>query len=175
MRVATLSPEDVAELQERPVTCPLRPVTQVPAGFAPIAASSILTRRDFDGAAADLLAWQLHARSGVRVAASHVPVRHGAVVRLALGPRPVSVTAPCRVIEVIDEPTRAGFTYATLTGHPESGVERFLLSAEEDGRISLSIEGYSRPSSRAARLLPAAAALVQTRITRRYLTALDRV
>jgi len=174
VRIVALSPDDVAALQELSATCPLLPVTETPAGYTPLAASSVLTRRDFGGAAADLLSWRLHACSGLRVAASDVPLRSGTVVTLTLGPRPVSVTAPCRIIEVIEEPARVGFVYATLPGHPESGVERFLLSLGEDGRITLCIDGYSRPCSRAARLAPAAAGLVQAVITRRYLTALDR-
>ena len=40
-----------------------------------------------------------------------------------LGP----VTAPCRVVYVVDEPDRRGFAYGTLTGHPESGEELFTV------------------------------------------------
>jgi uncharacterized protein (UPF0548 family) len=51
----------------------------------------------------------------------------GATIVLALPIGPVWITAPCRVTDVVDEPGRAGFTYATLPGHPEEGVETFLV------------------------------------------------
>jgi uncharacterized protein (UPF0548 family) len=87
----------------------------------------------FESAAADLFRWEVQRRAGLRVMASSTTVEPGAEVVLGLPLLPVH--APCRVIRVVDEPDRRGFTYRTLPGHPESGEESFLLERREDGRI----------------------------------------
>ncbi len=54
-----------------------------------------------------------------------------------------------RVREVFDEPTfagrRAGFSYVTLEGHPERGVESFAVLLHETGLIELTVTAGSRP------------------------------
>ena len=57
------------------------------------------------------------------------------------------VTAPARVVYVIDEPDRKGFAYGTLAGHPESGEEAFIVERESDGSVWLRIRAFSRPAS----------------------------
>lgn len=174
MRITSLS-QDVAEaLRGEPFTCPVASPSCAPEGYAPCVTSATLKGTTPDAAAADLLAWRMHARSGLRVQASDVPLREGAVVLLRFGIGPVSLVAPCRVLEVIDEPFRTGFSYGTLPGHSESGVERFMVTRADDGQTVLRIDGYSRPQSWMARLAPALARAVQARVTRRYLRALDR-
>ncbi len=145
------------------------------AGFRVLNRSAVLTRRDFDAAARDLLAWRLHERAGLRVAASDVPLRRGTVVLMRWGPGPLSVRIPCRVLDVIDEPTLRGFTYGTLPGHPEAGEERFLLEHVADGGIRLTISAVSRPASAPARLGGPFTRAAQALMTRRYLRALDRL
>ncbi|MFC8501606.1 DUF1990 family protein [Pedococcus sp. NPDC057267] len=125
-------------------------------------------------AAEDLLAWRVHQRAGLRVAASG-PAVPGAVVDMRLGPGPLSVRIPCRVVSVVDEPDRGGFAYGTLPGHPESGEELFLLHSGADGRITFTITAFSRPATALARLGGPLGTLVQDVMTRRYLAALDRV
>jgi uncharacterized protein (UPF0548 family) len=75
----------------------------------------------FADAAQALFSWQVHLRSGLRVATSSARVRHDAVVMLGIGAGPFTVSASCRVVYIIDEPDRQGFAYGTLPGHPESG------------------------------------------------------
>jgi uncharacterized protein (UPF0548 family) len=73
------------------------------AGFNWFERSVILQRRDFEGAAQDLLSWQVQARSGLRVSASHTPLQPATVVLMRLGPGPLSLRIPCRVVYLIDE------------------------------------------------------------------------
>lgn len=127
---------------------------------------------DFDTARRALFAWEVHERAGLRVHASG-PVAVGAVVRLGVRIGLIVVAhAPCRVVEVIDEPGRAGFAYGTLPGHPESGEELFEI-ATCHGRPAVRITAFSRPARLGARLAGPFARLVQDRITERYLRALD--
>jgi uncharacterized protein (UPF0548 family) len=56
-----------------------------------------------------------------------------------------AIEAGVRVLRVWDSPGEAGFTYVTLRGHPERGVESFGLQLQPDGRVRLRIEARSRP------------------------------
>lgn len=136
--------------------------------------SRVLRRRDLAGCIADLSGWQVQARSGLAVAASELTLRPGTDVLLRLGRGPVCVRAACRVIAVMEESDRWGFTYATLAGHPEEGVESFLVERLVDGSLLFTVSARSRPSSALARLGGPVTHLVQGAITRRYLRALDR-
>lgn len=143
-------------------------------GHRRLVRSVMLRRRDFPGAVEDLLGWQVQARSGLTVLTSDPRVREGGVVQLRLGPGALSLRVPCRVTSVIDEADRAGFTYGTLPGHVETGLEGFLLEREADGRIRFTIAVTSAPAFRLARSFPFVAEKIQDRITDRYLRALDR-
>jgi len=83
----------------------------------------------FAGAAAALLSWQVHLRTGLRVSASSAIAEPGTVVLLGLGTGRIRIGAPCRVVSLTDEPGRRGFAYGTLPGHPERGEEAFLIIA----------------------------------------------
>jgi uncharacterized protein (UPF0548 family) len=65
------------------------------------------------------------------------------VMRVGLWPFKV----PCRVVYVVDEPTRKGFAYGTLPGHPETGEEAFIVEYRDDDSVWLTIRAFSRPSS----------------------------
>ncbi len=63
-------------------------------------------------------------------------------VRAWIGP--VRMTAPTRVVYVVDEPDRRGFAYGTLPGHPESGEELFLVERVGDETWA-EVRAFSRP------------------------------
>src|SRR5690625_3930905 len=174
MRIGRLSQDVAATLREAPFTCPVELPERAPEGYVPLQWSATLHGTSLAAAAQDLFAWRIHACSGLRVRASDIPLRERTVVILRLGMGPISFSAPCRVLEIIDEPTRKGFVYGTLPGHPESGVERFVVSSTHNRQTALRIDGYSRPHSRAARIAPKLTRAVQARITKKYLRALDR-
>src|SRR5699024_12319462 len=108
-----------------------------PPGYRRSRISAVLTVMDFAQAAAAGRTWALHRRAGLHVSATHTPPQVGTEVRLRIGPRPFSVIAPCRVLWLIDEPDRAGFAYGTLPGHPESGIEQFVVSRPPTGPVQL--------------------------------------
>jgi len=80
----------------------------------PLRWSATIHGTSLAAAAQGLFAWRMHVRSGLRVRASEIPLRERTVVILRLGMGPFSFSAPCRVLEIIDEPTRKGFVYGTL-------------------------------------------------------------
>ncbi|MBZ5733080.1 DUF1990 domain-containing protein [Nocardioides sp. TRM66260-LWL] len=163
--VSLLDPASVAHLQAAPFTYDDVGATldAPPAGWATLRVTRILERRDFEQAAAELLAWQVQEGAGLRVAASSPQVVADAVVRAQIGLGPLRISAPCRVVALIGEPDRAGFVYGTLPRHPVQGEELFALQRLGDGSVRLEVVAFSRPALGAARPL-----------AQRYLHALDR-
>lgn len=94
---------------------------------------------------------------------------------MRLGVGPAAVRIPCRVAYVVDEPTRRGFAYGTLPGHPESGEELFVLRQHGEGTLTIEISAFSRPATRLAKLGGPLTRRVQQAMTTRYLRALDRI
>lgn len=126
----------------------------------------------FEAASAALLGWQMHDRAGLHPQVSDLQVRTGtvAVLRLQLGP--VRFRVPVRVGAVIDEPTRKGFVYGTLPGHPERGEESFLVELETDGTVRFTIVAFSRAGRWFTRLGGPVARAAQLLMTERYVSAL---
>lgn len=177
MSVARLAPHEATALESAPLTYSRAGRADHPprGGFHRLQQAVLLRRRDLEGAAADLFGWRMHERAGLAVRAGDIPLRLGTVVVMRLGWRRAAVTIPCRVVDVIEEPGRRGFSYGTLPGHPEAGEEQFLLELEDDGRVRFTITAFSRPASPLARLSGPAGRAVQWFMTKRYLRALDRL
>lgn len=149
-----------------------------PPGYQRLRAARVVGhgRDHFEAAVAALDDWQVQRRSGAAVRADGGSLTVGtvAVVRLAL---PflgfVGVDAPVRIVDVVDEDDRRGFAYGTLPGHPEEGEEAFVLSIADDGVVRFTVDAFSRPASRLARLGGPLTSTAQAIMTRRYLAALE--
>ncbi|GAA0241694.1 DUF1990 domain-containing protein [Cryptosporangium japonicum] len=126
---------------------------------------------DFDRAVEMLRTWEVHRGAGLTVVADG-PARAGSHVVVGIGPRPFTLLAPCRVVEDVDDPTRNGFAYGTLPGHPERGEERFVVEKRPGEGVFFEITAFSRPATAPARLGGPLTRLVQDRVTTRYLHAL---
>lgn len=190
--VVSLAPRRAAQLRGAELTAPWDATAPdaVPPGFRAIDRTAPLARLDLDGAGDDLQGWWMHTRAGIEVATQPDPgrardarphdrdprdVRPGDVIELRLGMGPFRVCAPCRILEVFDEPDRRGLTYGTLPGHPESGIERFEVLRAADGSLRVRLSGFSRPGSPLVRVGAPVARIIQEHITRRYLRALDEL
>ncbi len=133
----------------------------------------------FRRAVATLMSWDMHRRAGLEVelvppvgGRSAPSVTAGQTAVLAIGLGPVTVRAPVRVVGVTAEPSRQGFAYGTLPGHPERGEEQFLVHHDDDGTVRATIRAFSRPDRWFTRLGGPVAHRVQDRTTQRYLDAL---
>jgi uncharacterized protein (UPF0548 family) len=83
-----------------------------------------------------------------------------------------------RVIEVLkgknDKEQWAGFTYATLEGHAEQGLETFLISWNKaTSKVFFSMEAWSRPGLWLTRLFTPLARRVQKKATREVLEFME--
>jgi uncharacterized protein (UPF0548 family) len=115
--------------------------------------------------------WQAQLGAGVDVSPRDPPAEGRPVLAIArLGP--VRVIAPCRVVDVIDEPDRYGFAYGTLPGHPERGEEAFVIERSADGTVLFRVRAFSRPADRIARLGAPVTRAIQLRALRAYLAAM---
>ncbi|MFD3873274.1 DUF1990 family protein [Streptomyces sp. NPDC058623] len=108
-------------------------------------------REVFEAAGRAVSEFAMHRATGARVRTDG-PAAPGVRVEIGLGVGPLRVTVPCEVIWVPDAPDRAGFAYGTLTGHPESGEESFLVELAEDGTVWFEVTAFSRPAVRYTRL-----------------------
>jgi uncharacterized protein (UPF0548 family) len=175
VRLARLREAEAERLRGLEVTYPV--TGGVPAGYHTFSRSAVIGhgRRSFTAAVEAVLGWQVQLRSGYAVAASEPRVEVGSVARLRLPVGPLRFTAYCRVVDVIDEPDRAGFRYGTLAGHPESGAESFVVTIDPVGTVRLEIAAFSRPASWYARLGGPLTRWAQDAATERYLRALAGV
>jgi uncharacterized protein (UPF0548 family) len=128
--------------------------------------------RLFGEAADSLLTWQAHLRAGLTVSASTPAAEPGTVVLLGVAAGPTRISAPCRVVYVVQDRGRRGFAYGTLPGHPECGEEAFILERHEDDTVTLTITAFSRPATLLAKAAGPVGRAIQRHITRRYLLAL---
>ena len=143
----------------------------LPAGYRQLACSVPIGHghRVFAAAGEAVCRWQVQMGAGLRVAASAPTAVPGAVVILGLGIGPLHLRAPCRVVYAVEESRRRGFAYGTLPGHPESGEEALIVEHHDDDTVSLEVVAFSRPATRLGKIAGPLGAVVQRRITARYL------
>jgi uncharacterized protein (UPF0548 family) len=177
MRDGLLTGSRLERLRAADLTYVERGSTQgsLPAGYRHLRRQASLgtgTPR-FEDAARQLLSWDMHRASGIRVRPSSWSVTEDAVAVQRLGVGIVAVQAPVRVVYVIDEPRRKGFAYGTLQGHPESGEESFVIELLDDDMVVFTVTAFSRPSWWIVRLTAPIGRAVQSWVTSRYLRALQ--
>jgi uncharacterized protein (UPF0548 family) len=108
--------------------------------------------------------------AGLRVEATTEVAAVGSEVLVHLGP----VRAPCRVVYVVDEPDRRGFAYGTLPGHAESGEELFVVRYDSaTDEVFAQVTAFSRHATWWSKAAAPVTSVLQTVVTRRYLTALS--
>lgn len=176
MSLSPLDPARLASLRRLPFSYPEIGGTDrdiLPDGYRTLHETEVLPDGlDLHDCRRVLLRWGLQTGAGVRVAASG-PVEPGAVADLRIGWGRCSVRAPVRIVGVVDEPDRVGFSYGSLPGHPERGEESFLARRRPDGRTELTIRAFSREARWFSRLGAPVTRLIQTWMTRRYLAVLS--
>ena len=81
----------------------------------------------FSGAVQGLRQWAAHGEAGITIFPAEVPIALGATLIVSRRIGPLHLSAPCRIVRVIDETNCYGFAYGTLPGHPERGEEAFII------------------------------------------------
>jgi len=119
-----------------------------------------------------ILTWQVQRGAGLVVHAASDRVEVGTDVVVGLPAGPVLILAPCRVDRVFDSPTKAGFRYVTMPGHPELGHEEFVAERDMDDNVDFVVRPVSRPGSVLTWLGLPIGRVIQHRASRRYLDAM---
>ncbi|MFE7742856.1 DUF1990 family protein [Nocardia sp. NPDC057455] len=127
----------------------------------------------FRRAGAEILAYRVQKGTGIFRSADTPTAEPGTRLTVRLGVGPFGITAPCRVVYVLDEPDRLGFAYGTLPGHPASGEELFAVEYDPvDDTVYGLIVAFSRPATWYTRLGGPAVRLIQRFVAGRYLATL---
>ncbi|MBF6329363.1 DUF1990 family protein [Nocardia transvalensis] len=124
----------------------------------------------FDSAADQILAYRMQKGTGIFREASTPTAAPGTLLTVRLGLGPFGITAPCRVVYVLDEPDCRGFAYGTLRGHPEIGEELFAVEYDPtDHAVYGVVAAFSRPGTWYTRLGGPAVRWIQHYFATRYI------
>jgi len=137
--------DDVDELTYAEVGASCAPGA-LPPGYRHLRHRTCLGACSLEAAGEAILTWRMHRAAGVRIEASAPRAAVGVVVTSGLGIGPLRLSAPCRVVAVVDEVDRVGFAYGSLPGHPATGEESFVAERADDGRVWFTITAFSRPA-----------------------------
>lgn len=149
--------------------------TPTPAGFrrSEVAATVGFGDDAWHRAVGGVLHWRVKTSSGFEVDSDH-PVRVGEHKNIRFRLLGLTVVEPVEVTAVVTEPSRVGFAYRTLPGHPVSGEEAFIVDRVGE-EVRLSVRSLTAPSERRTwRAIYPLLLLAQGVIRRRYLRALRR-
>ncbi|MEV4235047.1 MULTISPECIES: DUF1990 domain-containing protein [unclassified Nocardia] len=127
----------------------------------------------FERAGAEILAYRMQKGTGIFREADTPTAEPGTGLTVRLGIGPVGITAPCRVVYVLDEPDRRGFAYGTLPGHPEIGEELFAVEYDTtDAAVYGVVTAFSRPGAWYVRLGGPVVRAIQRIIAGKYIDTL---
>ncbi|MFD4354643.1 DUF1990 family protein [Nocardia sp. NPDC058518] len=127
----------------------------------------------FDRAENHILEYGIQKGSGVFQSADTETAQPGTALTVFLGIGRLGITAPCRVVYVLDEPDRRGFAYGTLPGHPEIGEELFAVEYDPtDDTVYGLVTAFSKPGTWYVRLGGPVVRLIQRWFAHRYLNTL---
>lgn len=80
-----------------------------------------------------------------------------------------------RINEIINEPTRIGFSYETLNGHVEKGISMFTIEKTADEKTIFKVHTFSQPGNLLTKFVgPVFSVPYQTFCTRRGLLNVKR-
>lgn len=131
----------------------------------------------WDAASAAVLSWGVKTRSGFDV---DPPLREGRGARrgerswLVARVGPFRVREPVEVVATVATGRRAALAYGTLTGHPVSGEEAFIVHRDDDGVVRLTLRSLTHAGRGRWRPLFPLILVAQRVYRRRYLRALRR-
>ena len=143
-----------------------------PAGFVVDHHRILLGTDCYPTARRQLQQWKMFEMGWVRLCWEDAPIAVGVTIASLISLGIVWSLCPVRIVSVIDEPRRAGFSYATLPDHEECGEERFLVEWLENGEVWFDVYAISRPRHWLARLGKPVVRLLQKRFARGAMRAM---
>lgn len=143
----------------------------LPGGYRHDGITAVVGRGEGDWARAQdaIRQWRAHEHAGITITPAGAGIDDGATVVASRSFGPVLLAAPCRIVYTTMTPTRFGFAYGTLPGHPEQGEEAFHVQLDGHGGVTAEIVAFSRPADLSTRLAGPLARQIQKAATKRYL------
>jgi uncharacterized protein (UPF0548 family) len=126
---------------------------------------------DWEAAARAVMKWAVKRKSGFEVVGDQ-PATEGCDYELVARVGPLKIREPVRVVATVTEANRVGFAYGTLTGHPVSGEEAFVVH-RDGSEVLFTLRSVTSAGAGGWRLLFPIVLLAQRIYRRRYLVALS--
>ena len=154
-----------------------RPGSRLPDGYRHVHRSARLGdgQAVFTAATSGLRSWRMYRSAGIAVRTQAPAVAEGAELSTGMGPGPLKIWAPCRVVWVVDNPTQFGYGLGTLPGHPVRGEESFMVTLDGGRGVRFDVTTFSRPARWFQRLAGPFGRLGQELIYSRYLRGMRRL
>lgn len=131
--------------------------------------SELTVVADWESAKAAVASWAGHRSVGGVLAPEKPALTQGETMAFGVRVLGVWATGTCRIVDVIDDGTRFGFSYGTLPHHPERGEEMFAVLHNGDGTVTFRVAAFSRPAGLLTTMIGPVGRLIQRRMTSRYL------
>lgn len=106
----------------------------------------------WEGAKEAIRQWKMFPGGWACVWPENSPIRENEVVAMQAKVLGLWWLNSCRIVYVVDDPTKFGFAYGTLPGHAECGEELFMVEKTPDGIVRYTLKAFSRPRVWVARL-----------------------
>jgi uncharacterized protein (UPF0548 family) len=146
--------------------------TVAPDGFNLDRHRILLGRDCFPTARRQMLNWRMFEIGWVRLCWEDAPISVGVTVASLIWLGVAWSLCPVRIVSVVDEPRRFGFSFATLPDHEECGEERFLVEWLESGEVWFEIFAISKPRHWLARLGTPIVRILQKRFAQAAMNAM---
>ncbi len=140
-----------------------------PAGFERKVWRREVGHGNFDAAAEAIRQWHGHEAAGISRLPTRPPIAVGETLAVAIPVGPISVSATSRIVDVVDEPDRFGFTYSTMPHHVVDGEESFIVSRHPDGTVDIVVTAVWRSATLANAVCPPITRFLQNRAINQYL------
>ncbi len=141
----------------------------VPDGFRHKVWHTPVEHDDFERAKRAIQQWAGHHAAGIVRWPERPPITVGETLAIAIPVGPLSVSATSRIVDVVDEPNRYGFTYSTLPHHPADGEESFIVERHDDGTLDITVTAVWKPATLANKVCPPLSDYLQGRAIGMYL------
>jgi uncharacterized protein (UPF0548 family) len=107
---------------------------------------------DFERAKQTIRQWKMFDFPWVKLCYPDTPIEVGRTLAVAIKHFGFFSLNATRIVYTIDEQSRFGFAYGTLSEHGETGEERFSVELHSSGEVWYDLYAFSRPASIFARI-----------------------
>lgn len=141
----------------------------LPDGFRHKVWQQTIQHDDFDRATNAIREWAGHDAAGISRWPEKPQIAIGETLAIGIPVGPLAVLGTSRIVDVVDEPTRYGFTYATLPHHPADGEESFIIERQPNGPLTVTVTAVWRGAILANYLCPPLTDFLQSHAIELYL------